>query len=378
MLEYSLYTCHTFMSFDFSKLSRAVSFGGLKKEGAGVVGIDIGSSSVKVVQLKSVRGVATLETYGELQLGPYANVEIGRATNLDATKLSEALVDIVREASVSSKQVALGMSYSSSFVTVIIIPVNDESQLASIVPLEARKYVPVPMSEVTLDWFVIPDAKGGKGDNNKRVLLAAIHNESLSKYQTVIQNAALQSSFVEIEIFSTIRSSTQGTQGTSVILDIGAATTKLYVVRNGVIERTHSMTIGSQDMTLSLSQALELSVIDAEELKRQVGLEGGETDPRIAQSLNFSLDRILHESARLVGAYEQRSQDTISKVILTGGGSLLKGLSARATEYFKKDVVLADPFSKVSYPAFLEDTLKQAGPSFAVAMGVALRKLNEK
>lgn len=382
------------MQFDFSKLAKVFNLGGLTGEDAGVVGVDIGSSSIKVVQLKRLRSSAALETYGELQLGPYANVEIGRATNLDPARLSEALVDIVREASVSSKKIALGISYSSSFMAVLSLPAADEGQLASMVPIEARKYVPVPINEVTIDWFVIPESRGSgtgtnKGDQktgtqspNKnaptRVLLAAIHNEALGKYRTVAKNAALSTAFTEIEVFSTIRSSVLEDDGVVVLLDLGAATTKLYVVDGGIVQRTHSMTVGSQDMTLSLSRALELSVADAEELKRQVGLSDAGNDPRIKQSLNFTLERILNESRRVMTAYESTMKTKISKVILTGGGVLLKELPAYVKVYFERDVVLADPFSKVEYPAFLEDTLKEAGPSFGVAIGVALRLLNEE
>lgn len=369
------------MQFDFSKLAKVFNLGGLASEEAGVVGVDIGSSSIKVVQLKRVNSSAVLETYGELQLGPYANVEIGRATNLDPARLSEALVDIVREASVSSKKIALGISYSSSFIVVIALPVADEAQLASMVPIEARKYVPVPINEVTIDWFVIPETRGEAGaaqSTTLRVLLAAIHNEALGKYRTVAKNAALSASFTEIEVFSTIRSSVLEEDGVVVLLDLGAATSKLYIVDGGIVQRTHSMTVGSQDMTLSLSAALQLSVADAEELKRQVGLSEAGNDSRIKQSLNFTLERILAESRRVMAAYEIGTKTKISKVILTGGGALLKGVLAYAKTYFERDVVLADPFSKVEYPAFLEDTLKEAGPSFAVAIGVALRRLNEE
>ncbi len=199
------------MQFDFSKIAKMFNFGGLAKEDTGVVGVDIGSSSIKVVQLKRLHGSAALETYGELQLGPYASVEIGRATNLDPARLSEALVDIVREASVSSREAALGISYAASFITVFSLPSADEGQLASMVPIEARKYVPVPVGEVTLDWFVIPESRGSEKGQNKsvstRVLLAAIHNEALAKYRTVAKNAALLTGFTEIEVFSTIRSS---------------------------------------------------------------------------------------------------------------------------------------------------------------------------
>lgn len=370
------------MRFDLSKLAAVFGLGGLTQEDVGVVGVDIGSSSIKVVQLKRLHGSAALETYGELQLGPYAHVEIGRATNLDPARLSEALVDIMREASVSSREAALGISYSASFITVISLPSADEGKLASMVPIEARKYVPVPITEVTIDWFVIPESRGNDARSNKdtvtRVLLAAIHNEALAKYRTVAKNAALKTGFTEIEVFSTIRSSVLEGDGVVILLDLGAATTKLYVVAGGIVQRTHSMTVGSQDMTLGLSQALELSVADAEELKRQVGLSEAGNDPRITRSLNFTLGRILSESQRVMQAYETNTGAKISKIILTGGGVLLKGLPAYAAAYFKREVTLADPFSKVEYPAFLEDTLKDAGPSFAVAIGVALRKLTEK
>ncbi len=368
------------MAFDFSKITGAFSFG--QKTEAGVVGIDIGSSSIKVVQLKKQRGAATLETYGELQLGPYANVEIGRATNLDQKRLAEALVDIVREASVTTKQAALGISYASSFVTVISFPSVDEGQLASMVPIEARKHVPVPINEVMLDWFVIPEPKGNAdapqaGRSGTRVLLAAIHNEALAKMRSVTQNAALVTSFVEIEVFSTIRSSVLEEDDVVVLLDIGAATSKMYVVAHGIVQKTHSTTIGSQDITLTLSKSLQLSVADAEELKRQIGLLEVGNDPRIKQAINFSLERILSDARRFIAMYESTSNTKISKVILTGGGVLLKGLPEQAAAFLERTVALADPFSKVQYPAFLEDTLKEAGPSFTVAVGVALRKLNE-
>lgn len=370
------------MQFDFSKIANIFSLSSLTKEDEGSVGIDIGSSAIKVVQIKRVDGVATLETYGELALGPYANVEIGRATNLDPSRLAEALVDIIREASVTSTKAALSISYASSFVTILSLPPTvQESQLASMVPIEARKYVPVPINEVSLDWFIIPDQRGaGAADTAQkpmRVLLAAIHNEALEKYKTVMQKAGLQTRFNEIEAFSSIRSSALDSDGLVTVLDIGASSTKLYVVSRGMIERVHSMTLGSQDMTLALSSALELSVVEAEEIKRQVGIIEAENDPRIKQSLIFTLERIMYEAKRVIAAYESGAGVQVSKVVCTGGGALLKGLPEYAATYLEREVVIANPFSKVAYPAFLEDTLREAGPSFAVALGVALRNLNE-
>lgn len=366
------------MAFDFSSLKKLFRFAAPSEKG-GVIGIDIGSSSLKVVQLNESHGSVVLETYGELQLGPYAELEVGRATNLEPSRLTEALVDIVREASITSRNGALAVPYASSFVTVVTMPTRDEERLASMIPIEARKYVPVPITEVTLDWFVIPDKEGAEGANTKesRVLLAAIHNEALSKYRTAVRDANLLSRFSEIEVFSTIRSSVPSQNDAVMMIDIGAATTKLYIVVGGIVQATHSITLGGQDLTSALAQALELPTRDAEELKRQVGIVGGE-DARIEKAMNFPLDRILTEAKRVLDRYERSQKSPVSSIILSGGGGTLQGLKERTEEILSHGVEIADPFSKVEYPAFLEDTLKEIGPSFAVAVGVALRRLSER
>lgn len=378
------------MQFDFLTLSNLFSSGGLTRGSSGVIGVDIGASSIKVVQLSHEHGTAKLETYGELQLGPYADMDIGRATNLEPAQLTAALRDIMKEAAVTSNRAAISISYSASFVTVLSLPAADESKLAATVPLEARKYVPVPINEVSLDWFVIPDPKDAKRGSKKkkekqeqgtevppvRVLLAAIHHDALARYREIAKGAAISTNFFEIEIFSSIRSSLLERDESVALIDIGAATTKLYIVEGGIVQRTHSITAGSQDMTLAIAAGLELAEAEAEELKRQAGLLAEGNDPRIAQAIEPVLERILADARRVITSHEH-THAPVGKVIFTGGGALLRGLAEHAAAYFEKDVALADPFSKVAYPAFLADTLKEAGPSFSVAIGIALRRLNE-
>ena len=137
------------------------SFGSFfSKETKSALGIDIGTSSIKVVQLKRDRGSVILETYGAIALGPYAGVEIGRATALDAGKLAEALKDVIREANVTVTDAAVAIPYSSSLVSIIKLPKATEKELATVVPIEARKYIPVPINEVLLDYF--PDTGGAE------------------------------------------------------------------------------------------------------------------------------------------------------------------------------------------------------------------------
>lgn len=370
------------MQFDFSKLGKVF---GLTRSGVSAVGVDIGTSSIKVVELQRKRGGAALVTYGEVALGPYAGIEIGHATNLDSPKLSGALTDILREASVSGTQAGFSIAASSSFLAVVELPAADEVRLASMVPIEARKYVPVPMSEVSLDWSVLPNVGTEKVEENGgaasvpervRVLLAALHNSALEKYRDVIQQAGLTAAFSEIEAFSAIRSSVPKEEPRVALIDFGAAATRLYVVANGLVERTHSVGIGAQDLTLALSEALELSVADAEERKRQDGIAEEAQDARVAAALTPVLERLMHDLARALAVGEGEGT-AVSKVLLSGGGALLPGMGAYAETQLERPVTLVEPFTKVTYPPFLEETLVELGPTFSVALGAALRQLEQ-
>ena len=137
------------MSF-FSNILSAFS-----KKSPSVLGIDIGSSAIKIVQIRKKHGRAVLETYGELALGPYAGVEIGRATSLPNEKLVEALKDIMRESKTTTGLAGVALPLSSSLISFISVPSVSEKQMSEVVTLEARKYIPVPMNEVMVDFSLI-------------------------------------------------------------------------------------------------------------------------------------------------------------------------------------------------------------------------------
>jgi type IV pilus assembly protein PilM len=340
-----------------------------------VIGVDIGTSSIKVVQLRRERGRVILETYGAIALGPYAGLEIGRATALPAEKIAEALKDVVREANVTTTDAALSIPYSSSLVSIIKLPIAVEKQLAQVVPIEARKYIPVPINEVMLDWFPVG---GGKvsGDGKIEVLIVAIHNDTLAKFRSIASSAALAVSFFEIEVFSAARAALEHGIAPIAVIDMGAATTKFYVVERGLIQESHIISHGAQDLTLAASRALGITVAQAEERKRKWGLgDGGGAD--LKKSLEISLAPLLSELSRTIIAWEQRQNQTLSGVVLTGGGASLKGFKEYAQGRLQAEVRLADPFGKTQAPAFLEAILKDAGPEFSVAVGLALRRLQE-
>ncbi len=363
-----------------------------KKGENSVIGLDIGSASIKVVQLRKRKGRAILETYGEIALGPYGGFSVGQVTNLTADKVAEAIKDLLRESNVTTLAGGLSIPFKSSLVTLMELPIIDEKQLKEMIPLEARKYIPVPISEVTLDWWVIPREASGDLDfieptdeeNNRtapipktQVLVVSIHNEVLNTYSSIVQQAGLNTSFFEIEMFSGTRSLLTGETAPVMVFDMGASSTKIYILDRGVVKYSHIVNKGSQDVTMSIMKGLNVTFDRAEHIKRNLGTGVVSDEKAVFEVISLTLDYIFSEANNVILSYQRKFNKPLGKVILIGGGCAMKGVFELARANFQTPVELGTPFAKVETPAFMEDILKITGLEFAVAIGVALRKLQE-
>lgn len=335
----------------------------------GVLGVDIGTSTIKVVQLKDVKGVPTLETYGELQLGPYEGVDLGMSTHLPASKGVQALKDIVKEAGITSKEAHFTIPYNSCFITPVSVATVDPEQIGAMIPVEARKIIPISLTKVTLNWFPL---FAHVEENRTDVLVSAISNDVLNQYSTVVTGAGLKPASHEIEVFSTMRSVLSPQDEVVAVIDFGASSTRMSIVKRGIVTKTHSILLSGTEVTKALSTALSIGFEEAEIMKRELGIVKKD-DEKVRKILIQSLERGIRELHTVVRRYETDDKSTISKVCITGGGAQLQGLQSYIHDIFSKPVVQADPFSKVAYPTFLESTLKESGPTFSVALGIALR-----
>jgi type IV pilus assembly protein PilM len=273
-------------------------------------------------------------------------------------------------------------------VSIVTLPKMDDKQMGQMVPIEARKYIPVPISEVSLDWFVIPKLESeddrieevdGKKMTMADVLVVAIHNDVLNDFSAIVQMAKLNTTFFEIEMFSTIRSvlDTQDASSSVLVFDMGAAATKTYIVERGIIKESHSINKGSQDITLNIASSLNITADHAEKLKRNYGHNTSEQDKKIKEIIDITLSPIFGQTNATIINYGRRFNKVVSKMILVGGGCLLNGITEYASEKVGVSVVMANPFSRTQAPAFLQEVLTQTGSTFATAVGLALRKLQE-
>lgn len=336
-----------------------------------VVGIDIGSSSIKVVEVEEREGVLTLTTYGELQLAPYAGEAIGQSVSLDAKKEQQALVDVIRESAVKAGNAVFAMPLSSSFVTTIKFNADEKEDLSSRVRVEARKYIPVPIGEVTLDWAEI-ESEVKQSENQRDILVAAIQNEALNRFKILMQFANLKQPPTEIECFSALRGVYKEGEKDVAVIDVGAVSTKLYIARGGLLQRMHRVRAGGAIATKRIASTLDLSFEEAEILKRNIKKEDANFQD-VKRAHHSVYDRSWQEFRQVIREYEETLNTKIETVYLTGGGSLFPTIKTSAEEALQQNVVFVNAFNKVAYPAFMEDMMAELAPTFHVALGSALR-----
>jgi type IV pilus assembly protein PilM len=340
-----------------------------------------------VVQLKKRGDKAILETYGELSLGPYGEVSIGQSTNLPTEKLVQAVNDLLmeKEVAITTKVCGLAIPFKASLLSIIEMPDIGRKELDSMVPIEARKYIPVPISDVTLDWSVIPKSEAPeisvvKGENKMKtvnVLLVAIHNNIINQYREIVSKTGLDAKFFEIEVFGSMRAILEGVKGPIMIFDMGASSTKLYTVDRGLIQHSHTINKGSQDITANIARLLNIPVEEAEVIKRSVGMGQTVDGVDLSAAVSVVAESIFSEANRFLFDFQKKRNENIKSMYLIGGGSALRGFRDLAAANFKVEVISGNPFEKVEVPVFLEEILKATGPEFTVAVGAALRCLQE-
>lgn len=372
-------------------LSGFGKFGGATGDSA--IGVDIGSSAIKVVEIKRKGGKAVLETYGAIALGPYGELEPGAVTNLPVEKIALALQEVLKQSGVTGDSLALSIPVQSSLIFTLELPAQiGEAEIASIVPTEARKYIPVAITEVSIDYFILPKKESSfvemNNDNDTdnaslpvdksekiSVLVVATQNDAVAKYRSIVSQCNLSASILEIEIFSSIRSNFEHELSPVLLVDFGASRTKLSIVEFGMVKSYHTIDRGGADITNSISKSLSISFAEAEKMKKEFGLFENTTEKSLADIIKVHIDYIFSETNNVLLGYEKKYNRTISKVIFTGGGALLKGLTEVAVNNFRAEIETGRPFAKVEAPAFLDKVLTSMGPEFAVALGLALRKL---
>lgn len=341
-----------------------------------MVGIDIGSHSTKVIQLRYEASQAILETYGEL-LNERTPSPAREGENLDPAKLpekatSKLLKDVLRESKVTTTDAALSIPVSSSFVTTVSFPQISRREIAQSIQFEARKYIPIPISEVLVDWDIFdPEPE----QNNIDVLLVAVPKEIFEKLRRIAKMANIAPRTLEIETFSMMRALSTHDLSPTALINIGHLTTTLAIIDRGRLYVSHNIGHGSNELTRALERGLQINRDRAESIKREVGLSERLEEKEIVSIMLPLVESLFTEIQRLINRHDRRHSRKVQKINLTGGGANLPGIVEHTVSSFGMEVTKGDPFSRIVTPAFIQPVLREIGPTFSVATGLALREV---
>ncbi|MBU0476408.1 type IV pilus assembly protein PilM [Patescibacteria group bacterium] len=354
-----------------------------KKLSKKFLGIDIGTASIKIVELSRWGERIKLENYGEIGAPsfyeePFRSFEKSNLL-LSSQEISRAVRAVLTETNIKTKEVIFSIPDFSSFFTSLELPPMSKEELPQAVRFEARQHVPLPLSEVTLDWMITEGTTSDHKKENLRVLLVVVPKEVINQYREVAELSQVQLLALEAEVFSLTRSLVREKQEVVAIVDIGAQSTTCSIVEKGVLKITHSFDVSGGELTRVLSKSLNISYNEAEELKRKYGIEVSSKEGSGGQDITNSLlpliNIILAETEKISQNFYQAKGKEVQKVILAGGSALLPGLRDYFAEELKKEIEIADPFADIFSPPILEETLKKIGPSYAIAVGAALKGL---
>jgi len=358
----------------------------------GYLGVDIGTSSIKIVELAKTGMRVELKNYGEtsvLSLYEKQFRTFEKSTLLLSSRdIARAIRAILEEAKIQTKFANFSIPDFSSFFTTFEIPAMSEKELPQAIRYEAPQHIPLPLGEVTIDWQIIRNQVARKKGERLKILLVAVTNEIIGQYRDIAQMSGLQLENIEAEVFCLARAlAVKGEKGTVGLVDIGAQSTSCSIINNGILKSSHSFDTAGNVLTQMLSQGLQVDYQKAEKLKRKYGLissfagddvsSRNEESKEVAKTLIPSIDLILTEIERTFQEYSREENKEIDKVILAGGTALLPGLKEHITSFFNKKTEIINPFSEIFYHPTLEESLKEMGPSYAIAVGIALRSLEQ-
>ena len=344
-----------------------------------VLGVDIGTSFIKIVEISRFGHRRKLENYGFLSAEilykkPFRTFD-KNTLSLSSADIARSIRAVMEECKMKSRQAIFSIPDFSTFFTTFELPLMPKEELGQAVMYEAKQHIPFPLSEMTLDWRVATGNISKGGNQKQTVLLVAVTNEVIDQYREIAKLAQLELYALEAEVFGLIRSLISEDEKEAVgLIDIGAQSTTCSIIEKGNLFTSHSFDIAGNELTSVVAGALNIDYKEAEKLKKESGLLSvGQKNT--SQILSPLIDNILREAEGIFHNFYQKKRQEVKKVILAGSTALLPGLREYFQDRLKKEVIIADPFSAIFYPPILEKTLKEMGPGYAICMGSALRGL---
>lgn len=343
-----------------------------------VVGLDIGSSAIKLVELKEKKGgTYSLVKLGLERLSPEAIVD---GSIMDSSMVVETISRLNTEKGVKNSNYATSLSGHSVIIKKISLPAMSQDELAESIQWEAEQYIPFDINDVNLDY--VPVTTPGSGDNIE-VILVAVKKEKINDYTSVISQTGKVAQIVDVDAFALqncYEMNYDVDEGKVVALvNIGASVTNVNVLSGTNSLFWRDITFGGNQYTDAIQRELSLSFEQAEELKRGRP-QGDYTIQQVIPILNSVSEDFAGELRKTLDFFTATSgAERVDEIVLAGGGSGVLNLDAILRDKFGIPVSIMDPFRRVTVDEsqFNPEELAEIAPSMAISVGLAIRKLGD-
>jgi type IV pilus assembly protein PilM len=336
-------------------------------------GLDIGTTSTKLVWLSRERD---LFEYATAVIAQTPQQGMHSESPFDQQEMAQAMNKYMVDAKISTKNVNISLPESQVFTKVIDMPVLSDKELSSAIYWEAEQYIPAQLNTMSLDWSVLRKPAEASADAKMQVLLVGAPLQLVKRYQTILEMAGMTLTSVETEILSVIRSVVQGNNfPTSLIMHIGALSTSLALVQNGIMVFNYTIPLGGIAMTRAIAADFGFSPTQAEEYKRSYGLLDKNFGGKVGKAIEPILTEILSEVKKAISFYSDRykNESPISQILLTGGGAMLPGIDLYFVRSISIETVIANPWKYLNIQK-VPNEMQVHGPELAVAIGLALKE----
>jgi type IV pilus assembly protein PilM len=340
-----------------------------------IVGIDIGSISVRAVEVENAtKSRPSIVRFHEVPL-PEGAARSGEV--LETHTVASALKKLWSTGGFKSKNVVLGMGNQRVIARDLVMPKMSLSQIREALPFQVQDMLPMPVSEALLDFYPISESESESGPMVNGLLVAAVKQSVKANVDAVLL-AGLTPVEVDLIPFalSRLQARAHGGPETIAIVDVGAATTNVIIVIAGVPQFVRIIPAGGHEATLAVSMTLEMEEGAAENAKRALGLSPASVNPEqrlILENIHRATGDLLNSIRNTLSYFDNTHPvPNVERIVLSGGGARLGGFAAALQELTRTQVVLSDPFSTLTVSKALSQTAADTRDSMSVAIGLAL------
>ena len=393
------------------------------------LGVDIGTASIKIVELENYRGQAKLKSFGYADLNTSI---LSTSTEKSNQLIADYIQNIVKKSRMESNQAIAALPTFSVFTSIISLPPMPKKDLGEAIKWEAKKFIPLPIEDMILDWKILnkkdiqveessnisaniskffkskkveeikqPEEiakkvadsteteassnanevanfmsgeKSVMGAKNYRILLTAAPKNLVARYLDIFKRTNLHLLSLETEAFALSRALIGNDISSVMIVDIGSNNTDICVIEGGVPILNRGIDAGGSVITKAIMNSMNVNLDRAEQFKRDFGLMSG-ANRSVPNTIQNALNPMINEIKYVFDLYQRQGNAKIEKIVLAGGSSFLPNLPSYLAQLLNLPVIIGDPWDRIVYPMDLKPVLQEIGPRMAASIGLAMRDI---